>query len=114
MLDRALSIIEGGEKFDPQIEYFCNSLIPLLEKIDGEAHQRCMLQVQQLIVNHVYPLRKTAAHPGYEESARTHAPPEEDFPTRVRYVKVPATKTHSIILPCGNNDDFDLNGLRQM
>ncbi len=46
VLDRALSNQEGGGKFDPQIEYFCNNLILLLEKIDGEAHQRCMLQVQ--------------------------------------------------------------------
>ncbi len=114
VLDQALSIIEGGGEFDPQIEYFCNSLILLLEKIDGEAHQHCMLQVQQLIVNHVYPPWKTAVCPGFEESAHGHALPEEDFPTHVRYVKVLMTETHSIIVPHVNNDDFDLNGLGQM
>ncbi len=73
-----------------------------------------MLQVQQLIVNHVYPPRKTAVRPSFEENARTCAPPEEDFPTCVRYVKVPAMETHSVLVRTVNNDDCDVDGLRQM
>ncbi len=65
-------------------------------------------------MNHVYPPCKTAVRPGFEENARAHAPPEEDFPTRVRYVKVPATETHSVLVRSVNNDDCDVDGLRQM
>ncbi len=108
ILDHALSIIEGGNS---TLKLSTSAIASLLEKINGKAHQCCMMQVQQLIMNHFCPPRKTAMQPGFEETV--HAPPEEDFPRHVRYVKVPATESHALIMFHGN-DNFDLNGHSQM
>ncbi len=63
VIDRAEKLLDSTQEFDPELEYYCSSLMPLLEKLEFEKRQCCMIAIQQTIFTFMFPRRETATWP---------------------------------------------------
>ncbi len=63
VIDHAEKLLDSTQEFDPELEYYCSSLMPLLEKLEFEKRQRCMIAIRQTIFTFMFPQRETAARP---------------------------------------------------
>ncbi len=55
VIDRAEKLLDSMQEFDPELEYYCSSLMPLLEKLEFEKRQRCMIAIRQTIFTFMFP-----------------------------------------------------------
>ncbi len=63
VIDRAEKLLDSTQEFDPELEYYCSSLMPLLEKLEFEKRQCCMIAIRQTIFTFMFPRCETAARP---------------------------------------------------
>ncbi len=60
VIEHAKKLLGQAQDFDPELEFYCSSLMPLLEKLDFEMRQRCKITVRQVIFKFMFPKRETA------------------------------------------------------
>ena len=75
VIEHAEKLLGQAQDFDPELEFYCSSLMPLLEKLDFETRQRCMIAVRQVIFKFMFPKRETAAQPMWARRCRQGGPP---------------------------------------
>ncbi len=63
VIDHAEKLLDSTQEFNPELEYYCSSLMPLLEKLEFEKHQRCMIAIRQTIFSFMFPRREMGARP---------------------------------------------------
>ena len=63
VINHAEKLLDSMQEFNPELEYYCSSLMPLLEKLDFEKSQCCMIAIQQTIFTFMFPRHETATRP---------------------------------------------------
>ncbi len=54
VIDCAEKLLDSTQEFNPELEYYCSSLMPLLEKLEFEKQQRCMIAIWQTIFTFMF------------------------------------------------------------
>ncbi len=80
VLERAKKLLGQAQDFDPELEFYCSSLMPILEKLDFETRQRCMIAVRQVIFKFMFPKWETAARPMWARCCRQGGAAAESTP----------------------------------
>ncbi len=63
VIDHAEKLLDSTQEFNPELEYYCSSLMPLLKKLEFEKRQCCMIAIRQTIFTLMFPRHETAARP---------------------------------------------------
>ncbi len=63
VIDHAEKLLDSTQEFDPELEYYCSSLMLLLEKLEFEKRQCCMIAIRQTIFTFMFLQREMATRP---------------------------------------------------
>ncbi len=63
VIDHAEKLLDSTQEFNPELEYYCSSLMPLIEKLEFENHQCCMIAIRQTIFTFMFLRHETAVQP---------------------------------------------------
>ncbi len=80
VIECAEKLLGQAQDFDPELKFYCSSLMLLLEKLDFETCQRCMIAVRQVIFKFMFPKQETAARPMWAHHCRQGGAAAESTP----------------------------------